>query len=464
MLLRILLSIFLCFPITVLATPDSGRIPPLELSYFVQDILTGEVIAEHRADIPMNPASVMKLVTSYAALETLGKDFRWHTKWSARAPINQGILDGNIFWQGTGDPMMEQKDIINMQEQLRQKGIHTINGYLVLDRSAWSSNGSAEQFESDEGKSFTIPPDQHMLSYKVIWIEAFKNSSGKMDVSTNPPFANIDVKKNIQTIGGKCNRFNRMIKVYWDGEALHINGKIPATCSGQRTYVNVLTSQQFAAESFIGQWKFAGGKGNIQIREGSLPENSQTLAEHLSPPLSEVIRDMNKVSDNLIARTLFLTLGANKEGDTIQNARNTVFESFKRTGVPTDSLILENGSGLSRVERISTRALGTMLYRAYYEPQFGQTFIDSLPIAGVDGTLRRRLKDVPNLTMKTGTLKNVRALAGYKLPDSEDEHPLAIAVIINSPQSVAYLSDMDNLVRSLVKEYNQSQNRVSSQL
>ena len=134
----------------------------------------------------------------------------------------------------------------------------------------------------------------------------------------------------------------------------------------------------------------------------------------------------------------------------MENAKNAVLQSFKQAGIETHGLVMENGSGLSREERITARTLGTMLYRAYYNDLFNEQFIDSLPIAGHDGTLRRRLGDVSGLRMKTGTLNNVRALAGFRLPENADQPPLAIVVIINRPKSGAYLGDLDNLVRSLV--------------
>ena len=159
---------------------------------------------------------------------------------------------------------------------------------------------------------------------------------------------------------------------------------------------------------------------------------------------------MNKQSDNLVARSIFLTLGANQAGDTVENARAAVMNSFKQSGIDTQGLVIENGSGLSREERVTARTLGTMLYRAYFNDLFNEQFIDSLPIAGYDGTLRRRLRDVGGLRMKTGTLKDVRALAGFRLPESIHQTPLAIVVLINSPKSGAYLGDMDDLIRSLV--------------
>lgn len=433
-----------------LAAPDLGRIKPHEVAYFVQDLRSGEIIAQHNADTAMNPASVMKLVTGYAALKTLGENYRWRTQWTARAPIVNGTLDGNLFWRGSGDPVLDQKDIIAMQRQLQQKGIRRIAGNVVLDRSVWNTQTTADGFEDDEDRAFAVPPDPHMLSYKVLWIDAYRNADGGMNLSLNPPLVNVPVRENVRTgTGGSCRNLARLIKANWDGSTLSINGQLPTACDGQKMYVNMLSAEEFAAESFIGQWREAGGDGPVQVRFGDAPAGARVLAEHISPPLSEVIRDMNKHSNNLIARTIFLTLGTTLSGQqTVQNAKVTIRRSLAQAGINDNSLSLENGSGLSRSERISARTLGKMLSQAY-AASFRQTFIDSLPQAGVDGTLKRRLRDVPQLYLKTGTLKDVRALAGYKLPSNANERPLSVVIMINSPQASAYLGDLDNLARSL---------------
>ena len=445
----LLCSLFLAT--TTFAQPNIGRILPNEVAFFVQDLNTGEVLAEHNADRPMNPASVMKLVTTYAALDTLGADFRWKTQWKSRTAVNNGILDGNLYWVGSGDPTMEQDDLIEMQQALRNKGIQRIGGKLILDTSTWSNAGSAENFDRDEGRAFTIAPDTHMLSYKVVWVGVERSANGDLAVITKPPLLNIPVENNAQFVQGACGNIAKRLHARFDGAALRISGRIPTGCENQALYVNMLNPQEFAFESFFGQWQALGGSMANLFLTDKAPDDAKVIAEHLSAPLSDAIRTMNKQSDNLFARSIFLTLGANQAGDTVENAKNAVINSFRQAGIDTQGLVLENGSGLSREERVTARTLGTMLYRAYYNDAFNEQFIDSLPIAGHDGTLRRRLRDVSGLRMKTGTLKDVRALAGFRLPENLNEPPLAIVVLINSPRSGGYLGDMDDLVRSLAE-------------
>ena len=159
--------------------------------------------------------------------------------------------------------------------------------------------------------------------------------------------------------------------------------------------------------------------------------------------MSAILTDMNKYSNNLIARSVFLKLGGEHSGNSaLQQASSAVKRELATAGVDTENLVLENGSGLSRRERVSANMLAQMLEKAYFSP-FKQDFIDTLPIAGKDGTLKYRLKQAgPALRLKTGTLNNVRALAGYWLGDK----PMVVVVIINSGRAVSLLPDLDNFV------------------
>ena len=126
-----------------------GKIQPSEIGYSVIDLNTGEELASHRDDIAMNPASTMKLLTSYAALRELGNQYTWTTEFKSNAKVVNGILQGDLYWVGTGDPLFDQKDLLAMIWQLNNKGIYGINGRLVLDKSVWSSIGSADDFDDD---------------------------------------------------------------------------------------------------------------------------------------------------------------------------------------------------------------------------------------------------------------------------------------------------------------------------
>ena len=209
-------------------------------------------------------------------------------------------------------------------------------------------------------------------------------------------------------------------------------------------------AQDFARRSFINQWRHGGNSISDGLAVGPVPPQARTLARIRSKPLRDVLADMNKHSNNIIARTIFLTLGERAAADKArQNPEAAVRSRLALSGIPTAPLVLENGSGLSRRERVSARMMGDMLAAAYRSP-FKQAFIGSLPIAGRDGTLKSRFKNIGSpLRLKTGTLKNVRALAGYYL-GGDGSDPLAVVVVINSERADKLLGEMDKLTERLI--------------
>lgn len=449
---HILAALILCCHFQVAFALDFGRIQPDEAAVYVQDLDSGEILLSHRADVAMNPASTMKLVTTFAAFRALGGNFRWQTEWRSNAAVANGALQGDLYWVGSGDPGFDQPDLLAMQQQLTQQGILSINGKVVLDRQVWGSSGSADGFENDAEENFVIPPDPHMIAYKVLWATATRNEAGQPAFLLNPPLYGIptDTSRLTET-EGRCGKLSNHVSAKLENNTLVFSGRLPASCIGEKMFVNVFDAQRFAEESFRGHWLAQGLGGLYGFGRGTAPPNSRILAVHYSKPLSEILTDMNKHSNNLIARSVFLTLGHQERGPhSVHNAEAAVRRQLVAAGLDDEALVLENGSGLSRRERLTARFLGSMLFQAYRSP-FRDSFIHTLPIAGTDGTLRGRFRQVGrSLRMKTGTLRNVRALAGYWLPPNGRK--LAVVVLINSHRSGGYLPDMDALVRRIVHD------------
>lgn len=443
-------ALALCFQVA--SALDFGRMRPDEVAVYVQDVDKGEVLLAHRADVGMNPASTMKLVTTFAAFRALGSDFRWQTEWRSSASVGSGALHGDLYWVGSGNPVFDQPDLIAMQQQLAAQGITSLNGKVVLDRSVWRGHGSAEGFEHDAGQAFSTPPDPHMVAYKVLWATAGQDADGRPAFQLDPPLPGIRTDTlQVAWTGGRCGKLANHVSAVWENQSLVFKGRLPAACAGQKMFVNLFDAPRFAEESFRSHWLAQGFGGLYGFGRGAAPAGSRVLAVNRSKPLVEVLSDMNKFSNNLIARSVFLTLGQREAGGhSTVNAEAAVRRQLVSAGLDDEALVLENGSGLSRRERATARFLGDMLYQAYHSP-FRQAFIDTLPIAGVDGTLKTRLRQLGSpLRMKTGTLRNVRALAGYWLP--AQGRRLAVVVIINSERSEGYLPDLDALVSRIVRD------------
>lgn len=430
-----------------------GKIKPSEIGYIVTDLNSGEVLAAHREDASMNPASTMKLLTSYAALRELGEDYRWMTEFKTDGKIENGVLQGNLYWVGSGDPMFDQKDLNAMIGQMKAKGINGINGHLVLDKSIWTTVGSANQFDEDENEAFTTAPDPQMLAFKVAWLNVVETNNN-LDVKLEPAMPNVILNTNITPRSkGSCGDIRNYLAIRINGNNINVQGSLPRSCLGKKAFVNILEMDEFASQSFLAHWlKIENYPLPTKTVVGTTPKNAKPLVSHTSPNLVEVLKSINKYSNNTIARTVFLTMGQKEQGfgNTVANGERAMRRSFAQAKLfDGENVIIENGSGLSRKERVTPRFMNELL-QSVYRSKHKNNFIQSLPIAGVDGTLRNRFKSFsPDLKLKTGTLKNVRALAGYWLPS--EGRQLAIVVIVNSPNSGSYLIDMDKVVGELIE-------------
>lgn len=453
-----LAGVFLMAPTASHAALKMGKIQRNEIAYIVRDMDTGLVLAALNEMKPMNPASTMKLVTAYSVLATYGPHFRYVNEWKTRSPVVDGFLEGNLYWRGTGSPVFDQPDLIDMQYQLMNQGIRGIHGNLVLDRSVWGAalagieNNVVSGFGHDNAMPYVTPPDPHSIAYKVTWLE-FGIRGGSIEVATDPPLVNYRLSMRTKLGKGRsCAGANRLIRGHVRGDVVEVVGTVPRGCDGDKTFINILDNLSFIKESFLGQWKKLGGIGPDNIRVGEMPaQGLQTVARSESPELSEIVKLMNKFSNNLIARSLFLQMGANTQ-DALLEARSRVEATMQKTGINTGKFIVDNGSGLSRKSRITARTMADLLYQAYYAP-FNREFIESLPISGVDGTMKSRLREYPQVRMKTGTLDGVRALAGYYIASSPRERNLAIVVFVNSGRKLNFLPDIDELVRDAVAKY-----------
>jgi D-alanyl-D-alanine carboxypeptidase/D-alanyl-D-alanine-endopeptidase (penicillin-binding protein 4) len=215
--------------------------------------------------------------------------------------------------------------------------------------------------------------------------------------------------------------------------AIRLKGEFPRRCAAS-TAINVIERVAFADRLFRSVWKRLGGTFRGRTREGESPGDARVLAEHRSRPLGEVTRDINKRSDNPIARVIYLAIGANSALDpgmpTAQRAEHEVRAWFARKGIDAEGLVLENGSGLSRKERIRPAQLAAVL-KAAAASEWAPEFLASLPIVAVDGGMRKRLRDssaAERSRVKTGTLRDASAIAGY-VKDNANETYIVVAIL-----------------------------------
>ncbi len=416
------------------------------------------------ADVSINPASTMKLVTTYAALELLGPNHQWKTEFHADGPIENGTLNGNLYLKGGGDPKLNMEKLWLLLRDLRANGVQTVNGDLVLDRSHFVQPDLPvfDDDGNDKNKPFLVGPDSLLVNLKALRFIA-RNDDGKVNVLVEPPIATVRIDNRIEALPkAKCPgwpdiRYNPIEE--GDGVRVVVTGKLPAGCSGQ-TYLSLLDHQRYAAGAVRAIWQELGGSILGEDRVATVPDSARMIARAWSPDLVEIIRDINKYSNNTMARQLFLSLGAEfrneADPDDSMAAQRVIRQWLAKKGLISPHLVMENGSGLSRAERVSARELASLLQAAWQSP-FAAEFISSMPVAALDGTMRKRLHNTGvagKAHIKTGTLNTVRAIAGYSRDN--DGNTWAVVAILNHPRPWGASSVLDQVLVSLYNQRSQS--------
>jgi serine-type D-Ala-D-Ala carboxypeptidase/endopeptidase (penicillin-binding protein 4) len=413
------------------------------------------------ADISVNPASTMKLVTTYAALELLGPTHQWKTEFYADGPLKDGILHGNLYLKGGGDPKLNMEKLWLLLRDLRANGVRQVNGDLVLDRSHFIQP-TLPSFNDDGGdsnKPFLVTPDALLVNLKALRFIA-RAEGGQVRVAIEPPIAGIRIDNRVKVLPAtsKCPgwpdvRYNPVTGV--DGTNVIVSGSLAEGCSSQ-TYLSLLDHPSYAAGAIRAIWQELDGSIQGKDRLAAVPKDARLLVRAFSPDLVEIIRDINKYSNNTMARQLFLSLGAQfrneADGDDAKAAQRVIRAWLARKNIIAPHLVMENGSGLSRAERVSANELAKMLQAAWRSP-YAAEFMSSLPLVAMDGTMRKRLHRTPlvgEARIKTGTLNNVRAIAGYSR-DSNGNSWVVVA-ILNDPRPWGASSILDQVLIDLYRQ------------
>ncbi|MDP2257051.1 MAG: D-alanyl-D-alanine carboxypeptidase/D-alanyl-D-alanine-endopeptidase [Polaromonas sp.] len=449
-----------------------AKVPPDALAVLVVDAapaLNGKSapLLNWRANAAMNPASVMKLVTTYAGLELLGPSFTWATPVFVDGSVAGGVLQGNLIIQGRGDPKLVQERLWLLLRRVQGLGIKSITGDILLDRSAFAaSTQNAADFDGEPQRPYNVVPDALLLNFKSVVMTFSPNpDSGSASVSFEPPLAGVQVQTRVPLSTGAngsaslaaCGDYRAQLKAdFSDPFRMVFNGSYPVACGEKVWAVAYADPASYAERAVAGMWQEMGGKLGGRVREGRAAPHQTPAFEMTSPPLAEVIRDINKFSNNVMAQQLFLTLsqtpGAERAGAASSEASREVVARWWRERMGgQEQPVLDNGSGLSRQARITSQGLARLLQTAYVSGAMPE-LMASLPISGVDGTLRRSKSGVSQgwAHLKTGSLRDATALAGYVHTPSGRR--LVLVAIVNHPNANAARPALEALVDWAVKE------------
>jgi len=401
-------------------------IPVAATAVWVREVDAATPRVAVNARLALNPASTMKLVTTYAALDMLGPAYVWKTEAFAVGTLSDGVLNGELYLKGGGDPKLTYDQFARLLRQIRARGIREIRGDLVLDRSAFVANGADPgRFDAQPLRPYNVTPDALLLNFKAVTLQLIPDPAQKtVTIGMEPAPANLDlINKLTLGNGNGCGDWRERLRadVFSHGAntRLVMTGVFPQSCGEQRWNIAVQEHPQFVLGVFRQLWAELGGTLDGGLREGVVPVDARTVGVLPSPTLGEVVRDINKFSNNVMARQLFLTLGmeAGRRPASAADAEAALRSWLDARGLGMPELVLENGSGLSRSERISAEGLGRVLQAAWRSSVMPE-LMASLPVAATDGTMKKRLKQngvARQAHIKTGSLEGVRSLAGYVL-------------------------------------------------
>lgn len=465
-------------PPAVLAAMSRAQVPPSALSALVISVdPDAHERLRHRAGTPVNPASVMKLVTTYAAIDLLGSDFTWNTRFYTDGVIDNGVLRGNLYVRGGGDPKFVLERIQEAYLALQAKGVRVILGDMVLDHSAFELPAiDPGAFDGEALRPYNATPDALLVNFKSV-ILTFQPDpvSGVAHVVSEPPMAGLAVDATVPlSRATACGDWRSTVQARFDDpNRIRFEGRYPQVCGELKWPVAYQQPASYAARAMEGLWRASGGSITGQVRDGTMPAEVQLLHEARSLPLSEVIVDVNQWSNNVMAQQVFLTLGQLAPPQTatpalavvargsaadrlvpsrparFEHSREVVTDWWKRTfGPRVPGPVLDNGSGLSRDERITPEALAGLLRHAARHPQ-GVEFVQSLSIAGVSGTAARLARGGQsaargNAWVKTGTLRDVTGIAGYV--NAANGARYVVVGFVNHPNAPAARPALDALL------------------
>ncbi|HET7061147.1 MAG TPA: D-alanyl-D-alanine carboxypeptidase/D-alanyl-D-alanine-endopeptidase [Nitrosospira sp.] len=463
------------------------------VSVYIHEIGTSQPLLQHNAGIPMNPASVMKLVTTYAGLELLGPAYTWKTELYADGLRDGDTLRGNLIIKGYGDPKLNLENFWLLTRRLRQTGLREIAGDLILDTNYFQlPSVNPAEFDGKPHRAYNVLPEALLVNYRAVSLRLIPTpENGNVRVIVDPLPALLDLRNSLTLTPGACGDWRDALATDIranrenDGEnhgrvSIALNGTYATDCGEKNLFLSVHENAYYIQSLFKQLWEEQGGTFHGRGIPGTVPDGLLPIEIHQSPPLADIVRDINKFSNNTAARQLYLALGvaepvvestaivrattlnpavAGGQASSEPMAPATLAKAdasirrwlaSKRLHFP--ELVMENGSGLSRNERISARHVGQLLLTAFQSPVMPE-FISSLPIAAVDGTMKKRLNGsatAGQAHIKTGSLEGVQTMAGYMRDQSGKR--LVVVFFVNHPNAGRAQAAMDMLLHWLYEQ------------
>jgi len=451
--IRVLLSTVLLFtglPLAAETLPDpvrklmrDYRIPQKSVSLYVHRIGDDAPRLQWLAHKPRNPASTIKLLTTFAALELLGPAYSWKTEVYVGATPENSVLNGDLYLKGYGDPYLVSEQFLRLLREVRHRGLRDIKGNLVLDDSYFAPDKiDPSEFDGRPHRAYNVSPSAFLLNFQSVNFLFRPSSTGNSIKVVADPDPGIRINNKLRPVTGRCRNWKRRMHMdISESERVKFSGRYARDCGEKNMYRVVADADRYVYGVFSSYWRELGGAFSGRLNKATVPESASLFYQKHSQPLPEIIRAINKYSNNVMTRQLLLTLAAEHAGlpGTTEKGVTVIQDWLQQRGLADSGLALDNGAGLSRDTRISASHLGRILLAAYHSPRMPE-LMASLPIAGTDGTMAKRFADTPlagRVHVKTGLLDDVRGLAGYVLDQRQRRW---VVVVLHNHSGAPFLA------------------------
>lgn len=385
----------------------------------VVDATSGRAVFQHHAERPMNPASNQKLLTAFAALRLLGAEYRMRTAVHGR--LEAGVVSGGLSLRGFGDPDLSYGDLVTLARDVSLAGVRRVDR-VIVDASYFDDQILPPAFEQqpNEVAAFRAPIGAVSIDRNAYVLRVIPGrevgATARVELLGAPYF---DLNNRITTSEGGPPNVIADQRDAGERMTLRLRGSIPANVRGVSYRRRIENPLPWVGHVFAQALSSQGITVGEEVRVAATPSGAPLLASHQSPPVGALIRELGKHSDNFVAEMLFKVMGAERHRPgRAEDGVAAVRGALSDAGVDTERIAIVNGSGLFDGNRVAPQRIAEVLRAAFRDPATRPDFLASLAIGGVDGTLRRRLRDLPApriVRAKTGTLAAVIALSGYVL-------------------------------------------------